>query len=55
MINYHYDAEIGHFELYAGDVLIVELPHADKMTEQECEALAQELWTDYLNAQEAKQ
>jgi hypothetical protein len=50
MLNYHYDPEIGIYELYHGDALIVELPHADQMTPAQAEALAGELWADYLEA-----
>jgi hypothetical protein len=50
-LNYHYDPEAGIYELYHGDALIVELPYADPMTPAQADALAGELWADYLKAQ----
>lgn len=48
MLNYHYDRDAGVYELYYGDAMIVELPHADPMTEHEAEELADELFTQYM-------
>jgi len=50
LLNYFYDPEIGVFELYYGDTLIVELPHADKMTKKQAEELANTLFQEYLEA-----
>jgi hypothetical protein len=47
-LNYFYDACAGVYELYFNDVLIVELPYADDMTENQAAALSLELWSDYL-------
>jgi hypothetical protein len=50
-LNYYYGE--GRFEVYWGDVLVVELPHAEpNMTEEECDALANELWAEYLESNE---
>lgn len=51
MLNYHYDLELGTYELYFNDVLIMELPYADPMTEKQAEALARQLFSEYLEAQ----
>lgn len=47
--NYHYDEDQQTFQLYDRDLLIVELPYADWMNQQQCEDLADELWQDYLS------
>lgn len=54
-LNYHYDNTTGVFELYIGDTLIVELPYADDMTDDQAEKLAGELLMQYLDAQKEKQ
>ena len=51
MLNYFYDREAGVYELYYGDTLIVELPHADLMTEQKAKDLADELFDQYMESQ----
>lgn len=53
MLNYYYDRQAGIYELYYGDALIVELPHADPMTEYEAKNLADELFTQYMENQNA--
>jgi hypothetical protein len=50
MLNYYYDRESGLYELYFGDALIMELPYADPMTEEEAYKLSQELFTQYCEA-----
>ena len=48
LLNYHY--EHGRFEVYWGDLLVVELPEAEpNMTKAECKKLANELWEQYLD------
>lgn len=54
-VNYHYDNTTGVFELYIGDTLIVELPYADDMTEEQAESLAGELLLQYLDARKEEQ
>lgn len=53
MLNYYYDRQAGIYELYYGDALIVELPHADPMTEYEAKNLADELFTQYMENRNA--
>jgi hypothetical protein len=43
-MNYFYDNEAHHLQVYEGDVLLIELPYCDPMTEQEAEQLAIELF-----------
>jgi hypothetical protein len=50
MLNYYYDRESGLYELYFGDALIMELPYADPMTDEEVYKLSQELFTQYCEA-----
>lgn len=50
MLNYYYDRESGLYELYLGDALIVELPYADPMTDEEASKLSQELFAQYCEA-----
>ena len=47
MLNYYYDRESGLYELYFNDALIVELPYADPMTDEEASKLSQELFAQY--------
>ena len=50
-LNYFYGH--GRFEVYWGNTLVIELPHAEPdMTDEECDELANELWTNYLTATE---
>lgn len=53
MLNYHYDRDAGVYELYYGDTLIVELPHADYMSEQKAKDLADELFKQYMENKNA--
>ena len=53
MLNYFYDKEAGIFELYYGDAILVELPHAGPMTDQEASNLANELFNQYMENQNA--
>lgn len=53
MLNYFYDRESGLFELYYGDALLVELPHADPMTDQQASNLANELFTQHMENKNA--
>ena len=48
MLNYHYDPELGTYELYFNDALIVELPYTDPLTEKQAAALSRELFDEYL-------
>lgn len=43
-MNYFYDNETHCLQVYDGDLLLVELPYCDPMTEQEAEQLAIELF-----------
>lgn len=49
MINYYYDKDQGIYELFFNDVLLVELPYCDPMTDTEADNLAQELFTQYMD------
>jgi hypothetical protein len=49
-MNYHYDTEQNRLEVYQGDLLIVEIPYCDPMTEDEAEQLAIELFAQYQEA-----
>ena len=51
MLNYHYDPELGIYELYFNNALIVELPYTDPLTEKQAGALARELFDEYLESQ----
>ena len=53
MLNYFYDKDSGVYELYYGDSIIVELPNADPMTDQEASNLANELFNQYMENQNA--
>lgn len=46
-MNYFYDNEANRLEVYEGDLLLIELPYCDPMTESEAEKLALELFNDY--------
>jgi hypothetical protein len=46
-LNYYYDKEQGVYRLYMGDTVIVELPNADPMTDEQAKQLASELWAQY--------
>lgn len=48
MLNYFYDKDSGVYELYYGDAMIVELPYADHMTDQDADNLANELFNQYM-------
>lgn len=50
MLNYHYDADQCTYELFFNDALLVELPYCDTMTDSEAETLAQELFSQYMEA-----
>ena len=51
MINYYHDQDLGIYELYFNDTLLVELPYCDSMTTEEAENLADELFSQYMEAQ----
>ena len=53
MLNYHYDKDQGTYELYFNDELLVELPYADPMTDAEASTLADELFKQHLENQNA--
>jgi hypothetical protein len=48
-MNYFFDNESRRLEVYAGDLLLVELPYCDAMTEAEAELLAIELFNQSTN------
>jgi hypothetical protein len=48
-MNYFYDNEAHILQVYAGDLLLVELPYCDAMTETEAEQLAIELFNQSTN------
>ena len=52
-LNYWHDSDQHRLEVYFGDVLIVELPYCDSMTDEEAGKLAEDLFQEYLNNQEA--
>ena len=52
MLNYFYDSEDRVFQLYYGDAMIVELPHADPMTEDQADELANQLFNEYLGSKQ---
>lgn len=43
-MNYFYDNEAHRLQVYDGELLLVELPYCDPMTEEEAEKLAIELF-----------
>jgi hypothetical protein len=45
--NYYYSKEHGVYRLYDGDVVVVELPYPDAMTDAQVKKLSQELWDEY--------
>jgi len=54
MLNYFYDREAGVYELYYGNTLIVELPYADPMNDEQAGNLASELFNQYMTEHKAK-
>ena len=48
-MNYFYDNEAHRLQVYNGDLLLVELPYCDAMTEAEAELLAIELFNQSTN------
>ena len=46
-MNYYYDIEQNRLEVYKGDLLLVEMPYCDPMTEDEAKKLANELFSEY--------
>lgn len=53
MLNYFYDKDAGLYELYYGDTLIIELPYANLMTDQQAADLANTLFLEYINEHKA--
>jgi hypothetical protein len=51
-MNYFYDNEAHRLQVYEGDLLLVELPYCDPMTEEEAELLAIELFKQSKEAQQ---
>jgi hypothetical protein len=46
-MNYFFDNAAHRLQVYAGDLLLIELPYCDPMTETEAELLAIELFNEY--------
>jgi hypothetical protein len=53
-MNYFFDNELHRLQVYAGNLLLVELPYCDAMTESEAEQLAIELFNQSTNVKETK-
>lgn len=51
MLNYYYNEDLGIYELYFNDTLLVELPYCDSLTSKQAENLANELFSQYLESQ----
>ena len=47
-MNYYYNRENHYLEVYHGDLLLVEMPYCDPMTDAEAEELACDLFNQYI-------
>ena len=45
-MNYFYDNEAHRLQVYNGDLLLIEIPYCDPMTEEKAEELAIEVFNE---------